>query len=128
MKHRKSIDLVRDYIRPTVGEGGAGDWGPTEHLFRIEVWDDAPEAGGRLLETVSKSTDFNVSMSAFNEALRQRPGKYLVHLNGRHRMSGEKAQKPPLPLGYGRPGGGIGQTTRRDDDLGGPRALVRSRR
>ncbi|OCP08008.1 MULTISPECIES: hypothetical protein [unclassified Ensifer] len=95
MKHRKGIDLIRENPRPKVGEG---DWGSTQHLFRIEVWDDAPEAGGTLLETISRSTDFNVSMSAYREALQQRPGKILIHLNGRYRMSAEKATDPPPPL------------------------------
>lgn len=120
MKHRRGINLVRNEPRPPAGEG---DWGPTEHLFRIEVWDHPPEAGDSLLETISRSTDFNVSMSAFKEALRQRPGKYLVHLNGSHRMSGEKAQDPPPPLSGGRPCGGSGRI---QADRGRSHASVRS--
>lgn len=31
-------------------------------------------------------------------AIRERPGKYIVHMNGRHRMSCELAPDPPIPL------------------------------
>jgi hypothetical protein len=50
-----------------------------------------------------------VSNAAYHAALRARPGKVLVHLNGRHRMSCEKAEDPPPPLGIGRTSGGCGR-------------------
>lgn len=110
MKHRHGIDLVGGQDTGyTVGEGRARSSGSSEHIYRIEVWSDPPEAGGDLLETISRATDFAVSMSAYREAARQRPGKYLVHLNGRFRMGCEKAPDPPLPLFHGRPGGRLGQ-------------------
>lgn len=104
MKHRSSIDLA-DPVQD--------DWGPLEHIYAVEVWTDMPESGGERLETISRATDFQVSIAAYRAAMRQRPGKAIIHLNGRHRMSCQTAPDPPLPLGVGRPGGGIGriQTT-----------------
>ncbi|OHV83626.1 hypothetical protein LCM4573_05850 [Rhizobium sp. LCM 4573] len=101
MKHRRGIDLVRDGTDTgyTVGEGsGRGSSGSDsrEH-YRIEVWSDPPEAEGELLETISRSTDFAVSCAALRAAIRQRPGKVLIHLNGRHQMSADKAPDPPVP-------------------------------
>lgn len=110
MKHRRGIDLVRGGdMSYTVGEGSARSSGSSEHAYRIEVWSEPPGAGGDLLETISRATDFAVSMGAYREAIRQRPGKYLVHLNGRFRMGCEKAPDPPLPLAEGRPCGRFGQ-------------------
>ncbi|NKJ77781.1 hypothetical protein [Rhizobium leguminosarum] len=110
MKHRRGIDLVGGSDTGyTVKDGSASSLGSSEHTFRIEVWSDPPDSGGELLETISRATDFAVSMGAYREAVRQRPGKYLVHLNGRFSMSCEKAPDPPLPLSYGRPGGRLGQ-------------------
>lgn len=63
----------------------------------VEVWTDEPEAGGQLLETISRSTDFSVSCAALKAAVSARPGTVLVHLNNRHRMSAERAPDPPLP-------------------------------
>lgn len=109
MKHRRGIDLVGDDAGYTVKDGSARSSGSAEHTYTIEVWSDPPEIGGELLETISRATDFAVSMGAYREAVRQRPGKYLVHLNGRFRMGCEKAPDPPLPLFHGRPSGRIGQ-------------------
>ncbi|PTV70217.1 hypothetical protein [Agrobacterium pusense] len=67
----------------------------TEHLFRIEVWDDPPDAGGELIEVIASSSSFPVSSAALKVAIRERPGKYIVHMNGRHRMSCELAPDPP---------------------------------
>lgn len=99
MKHRKGIDLVRTGAVSgyTVGEGSQRGSGSTEGAYRVEVWTDEPESGGELLETISRATDFAVSCAAHRAAVRQRPGKVLVHLNGRHRMSCERAPDPPLP-------------------------------
>lgn len=101
MKHRRGIDLVREGADTgyTVGEGsrrGSSGSG-SEQPYRIEVWSEPPESGGELLETISRSTDFAVSCAALKAAVRARPGKVLIHLNGRHRMSAEKAPDPPVP-------------------------------
>ncbi|PZU79047.1 MAG: hypothetical protein DI546_01680 [Rhizobium sp.] len=102
MKHRRGISLVGDVTTTgyTVGEGsrrGSGSSGSTEHTYRVDVWTDEPEAGGQLLETISRSTDFAVSCAALRAAVHARPGKVLVHLNDRHRMSAERAPDPPIP-------------------------------
>lgn len=93
-RRRKGIDLVRtsDAVSLT-----SDDSTSLEHTYRVEVWSEPPEAGGEILETISRATDFSVSMAAYRAALRARPGKTLVHLNGPHRMSAEKAQDPPVP-------------------------------
>ncbi|MEY9831114.1 hypothetical protein ABIA25_002929 [Sinorhizobium fredii] len=101
MKHRRGIDLVRESADAgyTVGEGsrrGSSGSDSTEH-YRIEIWTEEPESGGSLIETISRSTDHSVSCAAYRAAVRQRPGKVLVHLNGRHRMSVERAPDPPVP-------------------------------
>lgn len=97
MKHRRGIDLVRAGAEPghTVGESSRRGSGSTEYLYRVEVWSDPPEAGGELLETISQSTDYYVSCAALKAAIRQRPGKMLIHFNGRFKMSAEKAPDPP---------------------------------
>ncbi len=67
MKHRRGIDLIRDGadVGYTVGEGSRrGGSEPPEAPYRIEVWSDPPEAGGELLETISRSTTFGVSIAA----------------------------------------------------------------
>ena len=100
MKHRKGVDLVRDGadVGYTVGEGSRhGGSEPPDAPYRIEVWSDPPEAGGELLETISRSTVFAVSVAALKAAVRERPGKVLVHLNQRHRMTCERAPDQPLP-------------------------------
>lgn len=100
MKHRKGIDLVRDGsdVDYTVGEGSRrGGSEPPEAPYRVEVWSDAPEHGGKLLETISRATVFAVSVAALKAAIRARPGKTLIHLNMRHRMTCERAPDPPLP-------------------------------
>lgn len=98
MKHGKGIDLLRSSTGYMVGEGSARSGGPSDHLYKIEVWSDEPESGGELLETISRATEFSVSVAGYRAALRVRPGKVLVHVNGRHRMSCERAPDPPLPL------------------------------
>ncbi|NKQ73467.1 hypothetical protein C3Y89_24545 [Rhizobium sp. UPM1132] len=98
MKHRKGIDLVRSDVGYAVGEGSARPTPPsTEGGYRIEVWTDEPESGGELLETISRATDFGVSCAAHRASIRARPGKVIVHLNGRHRMSCERAPDPAPP-------------------------------
>lgn len=77
MKHRRGIDLVGDDAGYTVKDGSARSSGSAERTYTIEVWSDPPEIGGELLETISRATDFAVSMGAYREAVRQRPGKYL---------------------------------------------------
>lgn len=105
MKHRRGIDLVRDGadVGYTVGEGSRqGGSEPPDAPYRVEVWTDAPESGGKLLETISRSTVFAVSCAALRAAVRERPGKTLIHVNQRHRMTCERAQDPPVPE-YRRP-------------------------
>ncbi|MGO7445106.1 hypothetical protein ACC668_10410 [Rhizobium ruizarguesonis] len=98
MKHHKGIDLVRSDVGYTVGEGSARPTPPsTDNSYRVEVWTDEPEAGGELLETISRATDFSVSCAALKASIRARPGKVIVHLNGRHRMSCELAPDPAPP-------------------------------
>ncbi len=100
MKHRKGIDLVREGsdVDYTVGEGSRrGGSEPPEAPYRVEVWSDAPEHGGKLLETISRATVFAVSVAALKAAIRERPGKTLIHLNMRHRMTCKRAPDPPLP-------------------------------
>jgi len=70
----------------------------TNHTFRVEVWDEPPEAGGSIIEVISSSSSFPVSAAACKAALRERPGKYIVHMNGRNRMTCELAPDPPEPL------------------------------
>ncbi len=118
MKHRRGINLVGDVTSTgyTVGEGsrrGSGGSGTTEHTYRVEVWTDEPEVGGQLLETISRSTDFSVSCAALKAAVRARPGKVLVHLNDRHRMSAERAPDPPIPE-FLRPPGRTGRPQHSD--------------
>ncbi len=52
-----------------------------EDNFRIEVWDREETT---LLETISRSPDFFVSMAGWQAALRRRPASLLIHYNGRH--------------------------------------------
>lgn len=97
MKHRKGIDLVRSDVGYTVGEGSRATPPPTEAGYRVEVWNVEPDAGGEMLEIISSATDFSVSCAAWKAAIRARPGKVIIHLNGRHRMSCERAPDPPRP-------------------------------
>ncbi|KQV82112.1 hypothetical protein ASC90_23650 [Rhizobium sp. Root1220] len=99
MKHRRGVDLVREGSDAghTVGEGSRRGSSGSEYAYRIEVWTDEPESGGFLIETISRATDHSVSCAAYGAAVRQRPGKVLVHLNGRNRMSAERAPDPPVP-------------------------------
>ncbi len=97
MKHRRGIDLVGGDTGLTVRDGSARPSGASEHNYRVEVWTKAPEASGELLETISLATDFAVSTAAYRAALQARPGKTLVHMNGRHRMSCEAAEERPRP-------------------------------
>jgi len=55
-----------------------------EDTYRIEVWDSEEEK--TLLETISRSSDFTVSMAAWHAAIRRRPGMLLIHYNSRHAM------------------------------------------
>jgi len=70
----------------------------TAHTYCIEIWDEPPEAGGELIEVIASSSSFAVSCAALKVAIRERPGKYVAHMNGRHRMSCELAPDPPEPL------------------------------
>jgi hypothetical protein len=97
MKHRRGIDLVRVDTGSPVGDGSARSSRPSEPSYRVEVWTKPPEASGELLETISLATDFAVSTAAYRAALQARPGKTLVHMNGRHRMSCEAAEERPRP-------------------------------
>ncbi len=106
MKHRRGITLAN--TEDVLGITPSPEDSSNEHTFRIEVWTDPPEAGGELVETISRATDFAVSNAAHRAAIHQRPGKYLVHMNGRHRMSCELAPDPPRPLREGRPRGRSG--------------------
>jgi hypothetical protein len=54
-----------------------------EEQFRVEVWDAGETT---LLETVSRASDFPVSLAAWQAALRRRPGMLLIHKNGDHVM------------------------------------------
>jgi hypothetical protein len=68
------------------------------HTFRVEVWDNPPDAGGSIIEIISSSSSFAVSIVAYKAAIRERPGKYLIHMNGRNQMTCELAPDPPEPL------------------------------
>lgn len=68
------------------------------HLYRIEVWDEPPDAGGEMIEIIASASTFAVSVAALSAAVRERPGKYLIHRNGRHQMSCQLAPDPPEPL------------------------------
>lgn len=61
-----------------------------EDTYRIEVWDSEEEK--TLLETISRSSDFAVSIAAWHAAMRRRPGMLLIHYNSRHVM--EKVLTP----------------------------------
>lgn len=94
MRHGKGFDLVRkgDLVsRPQ-------EHSEHIHLYRIEVWDEPPEAGGEMLEIIASAATFAVSIAAFHAAVRERPGKHIIHMNGRHRMSCQLAPDPPVPL------------------------------
>lgn len=110
MKRRRGIHLVgSDHLRVVSG----GEPPTTEHLYRVEVWSDSPEAGGEQLEVIARCTDVEVSMSAWKTALRRRPGKTLIHLNGSHRMACQRAEDPP-PLSQTADGAGSAETNDRD--------------
>jgi hypothetical protein len=51
-----------------------------EDNFRIEAWDREETA---LAETVDRSPDSIVSQTAWQAAIRRRPGTLLIHYNGR---------------------------------------------
>mgnify|MGYP003680095086 CR=1 FL=1 len=97
MKHRKGIDLVRGDVGSNAGEGSARSDRSDDSGYRIEVWSAEPEAGGALIEVISRATDFSVSCASLDAALRARPGRVLVHINGRYRMSCERAPDSPRP-------------------------------
>lgn len=50
-----------------------------EFCYRVECWS---LDGETLLETVAASTDYFVSLAAWQQALRRRPGVLLIHMNG----------------------------------------------
>ena len=101
MKPPRSIDIVPK--SNVVSLPRREDAGLTrDHYFFVEMWSDMPDAGGRRVETVNISPDNLISHAAFQEALRQRPGKVLVHFNGRHEMTAQRAPDKPPPLGNGR--------------------------
>ncbi len=54
-----------------------------EDNYRVEVRDD----DNKLIEAISKASDFRVSLAAWHAAIRARPGMRLVHLNNDHVMS-----------------------------------------
>lgn len=57
-----------------------------------------PDAGGSIIEIIASSSSFAVSIAAYKAAIRERPGKYLIHMNGRNQMTCELAPDPPDPL------------------------------
>lgn len=97
MTHQRGINLVRNDGNSHVGKGASGPLGSSDNNYRVEVWTSSPEASGTLLETISRATDFAVSIAAYKAALLARPGTTLLHLNGRHRMSCEVAPEPTHP-------------------------------
>ena len=94
MKHGRGIDLARldgvTAITPVAVEIAG-------RCLSRRSWTKPFGDGGVLLETISSSSDFQVSVAAFAAALRQRPGKYLVHVNGPSPMRSELAPDPPRP-------------------------------
>lgn len=107
MKHRRGIELVRSEGAPTSTRPDKEL--PSAHPFIVEIWSDLPDAGGEIIEVISSATDYSVSIAAYKAAVLVRPGKVLVHMNGRHRMSCERVEDPPRPLRKGRSDGGIGR-------------------
>lgn len=95
MKHSRGINLItaEEGLRVHTPEPEG-----TSHTYRVEIWSNPPEAGGEIIEVIALSTSFNVSCAALKAAIRERPGKYVVHVNGRHRMSCELAPDPPAAL------------------------------
>lgn len=63
-----------------------------EDNYRVEVW-SADETA--LIETISRSSEFSVSMAAWHEAVRCRPGMLLIHKNAGHVM--DKLVSPGEP-------------------------------
>lgn len=63
-----------------------------EDNYRVEVRDD----DNKLIEAISKASDFRVSLAAWHAAIRARPGMRLLHLNNDHVMSVIDA--PGLPV------------------------------
>ena len=64
-----------------------------EDNFRVEVWSEDEKT---LLETVSRSPDFHVSLAAWHAAIPRRPGMLLVHCNANRIM--EKTVAPGEPI------------------------------
>jgi len=54
-----------------------------EDRYGIEVWDLEEKA---LVETLSRASDFSVSLAAWYASIRRRPGVMLIHRNGPHVM------------------------------------------
>lgn len=64
-----------------------------EDNFRVEVWDPDKKV---LVEVVSRSPDFHVSVAAWRAAIRRRPGMLLIHMNATHIM--ERMVAPGEPV------------------------------
>ncbi len=64
-----------------------------EDNYRIEVWD---RDGKTLVETISRSPDFIVSMASWHAAVRRRPGMVLVHFNGERMIERMIAPSEPV--------------------------------
>lgn len=65
-----------------------------EDNYRVEVW-SADETA--LIETVSRSSDFKVSLAAWHAAIRERPGVLLIHMNARFVMERMFTPGKPRP-------------------------------
>lgn len=76
-----------------------------------------PAEGGSLLETISRSSDFQVSAPAFVAALRRRPGLVLIHMNGRSYAPRDRKGSAPGALPAAKNAGAAGPGSRRDETL-----------
>src|SRR5690606_32183983 len=89
----------------------------TSHTFRVEVWDDPPDAGGSIIEVISSSSSFAVSIAAYKAALRGRAGEYWRHMSGGSRMTCGLAHEPAESVGQSK---GKERTERSADVLDDP--------
>lgn len=104
MKHGRGINLIAENVNdPALTPERSS------HAYRVEVWSEPPEAGREIIELIASSTNFNVSCAALRAAIHERPGKHLVHMNGRHRMSASSRRILPSTLSYGRSKCGSGR-------------------
>ncbi|MCA2408454.1 hypothetical protein [Rhizobium leguminosarum] len=73
-----------------------------EANFRIEVWD---REDGKLLETISYSSSFQISVASWKAAQDFCKGKFLIHYNNRFVMERGVAEnkQPPKPMRPARP-------------------------